>query len=118
MSVQRVLITPDGWRKLRDELQEVHALFQEFIGTYRPALDLEAVSTGEAWYGQRALDRALVDELVTSDEYLASACDEADIFEVSWVQPKKPIERLFGQATLAIGKLIDKLVNRTMGGWK
>ena len=108
--------TEEGREKLRDELHDVHALFQEFIGTYRPALDLEEVSTGEAWYGQRALDRSLVDELVTSDEYLASACEEADIFEVSWVQPKKPIERLFGQATLAIGKLIDKLIDRTTGG--
>lgn len=108
--------TDEGREKLRDELHDVHALFQEFIGTYRPALDLEEVSTGEAWYGQRALDRSLVDELITSDEYLASACDEADIYEVSWVQPKKPIERLFGQATFAFGKLIDKLVDRTMGG--
>ncbi|MDE0420993.1 MAG: protease SohB [Gammaproteobacteria bacterium] len=108
--------TDEGREKLRDELHDIHALFQEFIGTYRPALDLEEVSTGEAWFGQRALDRSLVDELVTSDEYLASACEEADIFEVSWVQPKKPIERLFGQATLAMGKLIDKVVDRTMGG--
>ena len=108
--------TEEGREKLRDELQDVHLLFQEFVGTYRPGVDLESVSTGEAWYGQRALDRALVDELVTSDEYLASACDEADIFEVSWVQPKKPIERLFGQATLAIGKLMDRLLDRTMGG--
>lgn len=108
--------TEEGREKLQGELHDAHALFQEFIGAYRPALDLETVSTGEAWYGQRALDRSLVDELVTSDEYLATACDEADVFEVSWVQPKKPIERLFGQATLAVGKLVDRLVDRTMGG--
>ncbi len=108
--------TDEGREKLRDELHDIHALFQEFVAGYRPGLDLETVSTGEAWYGQRALDRSLVDELVTSDEYLAAACEEADIFEVSWVQPKKPIERLFGQATLSIGKLVDRLVDRTMGG--
>ena len=108
--------TEEGREKLREELHDVHALFQEFVGTYRPALDVESVATGEAWYGQRAMDRSLVDELVTSDEYLASACDEADIFEVSWVQPKKPIERLVGQATLALGKLVDRIVDRTLGG--
>ena len=108
--------TEEGREKLRGELHDAHALFQEFIGNYRPGLDLDTVSTGEAWYGQRAMDRSLVDELVTSDEYLATACDEADIFEVSWVQPKKPIERLIGQTTLAVGKLIDRLVDRTMGG--
>ena len=108
--------TEEGREKLRDELHDAHALFQEFIGSYRSELDVETVSTGEAWYGQRALDRSLVDELVTSDEYLAAACDEADILEVSWVEPKKPIERLLGQTTLAVGKLIDRLVDRTMGG--
>ena len=108
--------TDQGREKLREELHDIHALFQEFIGTYRPGLDIEAVSTGEAWYGQRALDRSLVDELVTSDEYLAAACDESDILEVSWVQPKRPIERLLGQMSAALGKVIDRLVDRTMGG--
>ena len=108
--------TDQGREKLREELHDIHALFQEFIGTYRPGLDIEAVSTGEAWYGQRALDRSLVDELVTSDEYLAAACDESDILEVSWVLPKRPIERLVGQLSRGVGKVIDRLVDRTMGG--
>ena len=108
--------TQQGREKLREELHDIHALFQEFVGTYRPGLDLDAVSTGEAWYGQRALERSLVDELVTSDEYLVSACDEADIFEVSWVQPKRPIERLMGQVAAGVSKAVDRLVERTMGG--
>ena len=108
--------TEEGREKLREELHDVHALFQDFVGAYRPALDLDAVSTGEAWYGQRALDRSLVDELATSDEYLIAASEEADVFEVSWVQPKRPIERLVGQASLGLGRLVDKLVDRTMGG--
>ena len=108
--------TEQGREKLREELADVHALFQEFVGEWRPSLDVEAVSTGEAWYGQRALDRALVDELVTSDEYLARACDRADVFEVAWVQPKPPIERLFGQLSVALGRTIDRLLGRTTGG--
>ena len=93
--------TDEGREKLRDELADVHALFQEYVGSWRPKVDLEQVATGEAWYGQRALDRALVDELITSDEYLARACEDADVFEVSWVQPKRPIDRLLGQAAEA-----------------
>ncbi|MCE2424016.1 MAG: protease SohB [Pseudomonadales bacterium] len=108
--------TEEGREKLREELHDVHALFQDFVGTYRPAVDLDAVSTGEAWYGQRALDRSLVDELATSDEYLMAASAEADVFEVSWVQPKRPIERLVGQASLGLGRLVEKFVDRTMGG--
>lgn len=108
--------TDEGREKLREELHDVHGLFQDFVATYRPSLDLEAVSTGEAWYGQRALDRSLVDELATSDEYLIAASAEADVFEVSWVQPKRPIERLVGQASLGVGRIVEKLVDRTMGG--
>lgn len=108
--------TEEGREKLREELHDVHGLFQDFVATYRPGLDLNAVSTGEAWYGQRALDRSLVDELSTSDEYLIAASEDADVFEVSWVQPKRPIERLVGQASVGLGGLVDKFVDRTMGG--
>lgn len=100
--------TDEGREKLREELADVHALFQEYVGSWRPKVDLEQVATGEAWYGQRALDRALVDELITSDEYLARACEDADVFEVSWVQPKRPIERLLGQAAEAAAGAVGK----------
>ncbi len=112
--------TEEGREKLRQELEDVHALFQEYVGSWRPKVDLEKVATGEAWYGQRALDHALVDELVTSDEYLARACESADVFEVTWQQPKRPIERLLGQAAEAAGgalaRALAALVERTTKG--
>ena len=112
--------TEEGREKLRQELEDVHALFQEYVGAWRPQVDLEKVATGEAWYGQRALDHALVDELVTSDEYLAQACDGADVFEVTWTQPKRPMERLLGQAAEAAGgglaRAIAALLERAAKG--
>ena len=112
--------TEEGREKLRQELEDVHALFQEYVGAWCPKVDLERAATGEAWYGQRALDHALVDELVTSDEYLARACDNADVFEVAWVQPKRPIERLLGQAAQAasgaLARALAALLERTTKG--
>ena len=35
-----------------------------------------------------------MDELVTSDEYIVRACDEADVFEVRYVDKKPLPERL------------------------
>ena len=110
--------TEQGREKLREELEDIHALFQEFVAEWRPGLDLETVSTGEAWYGQRALDRALVDELVTSDEYLARACAEADVFEVAWLEPKRPIERLVGHVSGAVDKTLQRILDRTIGGFR
>ena len=110
--------TEQGRQKLREELEDIHALFKEYVADWRPSLDLDAVSTGEAWYGQRALDRALVDELVTSDEYLASACADAEVLEVAWVEPKRPIERLVGQFSSVIESTLHRLLDRTMGGFR
>ncbi len=102
--------TEEARAKFLEELNDIHVMFQEFVGEFRPALDLEAVSTGEAWAGQRALDRALVDRLVTSDEYLAGACDEADVFEVRWVLPQTPIERAMERFSDGTAKVVERLV--------
>jgi serine protease SohB len=91
--------TEDGRAKLEEELNDVHALFQEFVAENRPQVALPEVATGESWYGTRALERKLVDELITSDAYLCTACEEADVFEVRWVEHKKPIERLLSHLT-------------------
>lgn len=86
--------TDQGRAKFIEELEDVHELFQDFVSTNRPELDMASVATGESWYGSRAIDRRLVDELVTSDEYLMRACDAADVFEVRWIEHKKPIDRV------------------------
>jgi serine protease SohB len=70
--------------KLREELEEVHALFKQVVATNRPALDIEAVATGEHWYGVRALELKLVDAIETSDDYLHRAAGEADLYRLSW----------------------------------
>ena len=89
--------TEKGRAKFLEELEDVHMLFKEFVGDNRPDLDMGIVATGEAWYGQRAIERKLVDEIRTSDEYLMAACDENDVLEVKWVEPRKPVERLLEQ---------------------
>ena len=70
--------------KLREELEEVHALFKQVVKTHRPALDIEAVATGEHWYGSRALELNLVDAVETSDDYLQRAAESADLYRVSY----------------------------------
>src|SRR5690606_30733077 len=62
--------TEEGRRKFIEELEDVHRLFKGFVAAHRPELDLEAVATGETWYGQQAVELNLIDEIATSDEYL------------------------------------------------
>ena len=79
------------------------------MGSRRPGLNLEEIATGEAWYGERALDRKLVDEITTSDEYLFAACQTSDVFHVAWVEHKRPIDRLLGHIEGAFTGVIDRL---------
>ena len=86
--------TDKGREKLTEEIEDIHLLFKEFVTQHRPGLDIDRVATGESWFGQRALDLGLVDELTTSDEYITKACAAADVFEVRYVERKPLPERL------------------------
>ena len=97
--------TEEGREKFRQELEDVHALFQEFVIENRPDLDIEAVATGEAWYGSRALELHLVDELATSDEYISDQCQRHDVYGVAWVEVKKPLERLLDKTNSALDRV-------------
>jgi serine protease SohB len=76
--------TDEDRAKLKDELEDVHTLFKDVVGRYRENLDLEKVATGEHWYGTRALELGLVDELKTSDELLAELAKDRDLYRVSY----------------------------------
>ncbi len=104
--------TAEGRQKFIADLEDLHALFQEFLADKRPGLDLEKVATGEAWYGQRALDLNLVDEIQTSDEYLMNRCAETDVFEVRWRSPQKPLEKMLSQVENSVERLLGQLFRR------
>ncbi len=86
--------TDSGREKFLEDLQDTHDLFKQFVLEHRPAVDIDKIATGEVWFGLRAQDVALVDDLQTSDEYLVSRSKQADVFEVAYVLKKKLHQRL------------------------
>ena len=86
-------VTDEDRDKLREELEDVHTLFREMVAKHRPQLDLKRVGTGEHWYGTRALELGLVDELGTSDDWLGRLVDEADVWKVEWRRHKRLVEK-------------------------
>ncbi|MBI4005218.1 MAG: protease SohB [Gammaproteobacteria bacterium] len=89
--------------KLKEELEEAHQLFKDFILENRNKVEIAKIATGEHWYGKRALDLNLVDELRTSDDYLSAAATDADIYEIDYIR-KKPLS----EKIISIGiKLFD-----------
>lgn len=97
--------TEEGREKFIEELEDVHALFQEFVVGNRPDLDIETVATGEAWYGSRARSLGLVDELATSDEYLTRCCEDREVYQVQWVEHQKAIDKILGK----VNTLVDNV---------
>ena len=101
--------TEKGREKFTQDIEDIHVLFKEFVAQHRPQLKIEEVATGEIWFGQRALDKALVDELVTSDEYIVNACEECEVFEVKYKEKKSLPEKL--------GSALQSAIDTTLLKW-
>ncbi|AUI86447.1 protease SohB [Vibrio azureus] len=98
--------------KFKQELEETHELFKQFIRERRPSLELEKVATGEHWFGTQAKALGLVDEISTSDDLITSACKEKTVLAVQYVQKKKITDKLAGVAGKAVDNVILKMAER------
>jgi len=81
--------------KLKEELEETHVLFKQFVKDNRDKVDIDKIATGEHWYGSQALALGLVDEIITSDDYLSAATIDADIYAIKYVRKKPLLEKIF-----------------------
>lgn len=86
--------TEAGRAKLREELEEIHARFRDFVQGRRAQLDMEKAATGEAWLGSQALELGLVDELATSDDIIRAACARGRVLQVSYQRKMTLPERV------------------------
>ena len=99
--------TDEDRAKLKQELEDVHDLFKAAVSTYRPDLDLDKIATGEHWYGTRAIELGLVDEIKTSDELLAELAKDMDLYRVAY-KIRQPLQkRLMANLDRALDKVDD-----------
>lgn len=104
--------TDEGRQKFREELNETHHLFKDFVKEMRPSLDIEQVATGEHWYGTQAQEKGLVDEVGTSDELLLGLMENREVISVRYTQRKKMMDRFTGSAAESADKLMMRLWQR------
>ena len=100
--------TDKGSEKFIEELEETHQLFKDYVSERRPQVDIDKIATGEIWYGSKALEMALVDDIQTSDEYLVACIQQAQVYEVAYVQKKKLHQRLGIAAEESADRLLLK----------
>lgn len=104
--------TEKGREKFQEDLENIHRLFKQFVSRYRPVLNVDEVATGEVWFGTEALQKALADEIRTSDEYISQRIRQADVFEVHFHRPKKLQDRLSSTMSAALDRLLLTWVSR------
>ena len=100
--------TDKGREKFKQDMEDTHVLFKDFVSSQRTELDIAEVSTGEIWYGQKALEKNLVDELKTSDEYIYDKADNAELIQVTYEIKKG----LAGKVGLAAETAVDNTLLR------
>jgi len=106
--------TDTARKKFKQELEETHDLFKQFIKDNRPSLDIDKVATGEHWYGTQAIDLGLIDKIQTSDDYIVSAIENNDVYEIAY-EVKKPLaERLSFSVHSAIEKGIQAVWQKSL----
>lgn len=98
-----------GREKFQQSLDETHQLFKEFVQTMRPCLDIEAIATGEYWYGKQALEKKLVDKIATSDEFIIDNIKQRQLISVRFSQPRSVIDRFTKSATEALSRKLTLL---------
>ncbi|MBU2897979.1 protease SohB [Vibrio hepatarius] len=98
--------------KFKQELEDTHDLFKDFIRERRPSLELEKVATGEHWFGIRAHELGLVDEVRTSDDIVVAACKDKTVLSIRYVEKKKLTSKLAGIAGEAADNVLLKLIDR------
>ena len=92
-------VTDEGKQKLQDDLTAIHEAFKQLIKDGRPDVDIEEVATGEYWLASKAKEKGLVDEIMTSDDYLCSKLDDCEIIEIKTEIEQNRLERLLEGGT-------------------
>ena len=86
--------TDEGREKFQSELEDVHVMFKEFVSQNRENVDIDAVATGQYWYGSKAKELHLVDTIQTSDDFLMTANESFAIFTLKYASKKTVAQKL------------------------
>ncbi|MEH6451542.1 MAG: protease SohB [Psychromonas sp.] len=100
-----------GRDKFKQELQETHDLFKQFVSLHRRQIDIDKVATGEHWYGLQAIERDLVDSISTSDDYLLSQLENRHIIQLKYTARTKLTDKIAHAASISVENSLLKFMN-------
>jgi len=105
--------TDEGRSKFKEDIEDIHVLFKDFVSHQRPVVDIKKVSTGEYWFGVRALELDLVDELKTSDDFILEKVKESKLYKVVRKKKKGLSEKFSGFLQAVMDKSLNVWWSKT-----
>ena len=102
-------ITNKGKAKVKEDVENIHQIFKDWVKTYRPSVEIDTIATGETWVGSQAKDRYMVDDIKTSDECVIEACETSDVYEIKF-EIKKPLQ-------VRLASLLEESAHRLISRW-
>ncbi|MBU3022964.1 protease SohB [Aestuariibacter sp. A3R04] len=104
--------TEEGREKFKQDLQSIHKQFKDWVQSQREKLNIDQVATGEVWLGSEALEKGLVDELMTSDDYIMSHHPAREIYAVKYSTKKNMAEKLGISVSTAVERSVTGLLSK------
>lgn len=102
----------EGRAKFKEEIEEIHVLFKDFVQSQRPDMDIDKVATGEYWPGIKAKSLGLIDDITTSDDYILSHYPAREIFSVKYAVKENVAEKLGMSAANIVERVFMKSMSK------
>jgi serine protease SohB len=100
-------ITPAGREHFREKLEDTHGAFKAHVARCRPGVDIGRIANGDTWLASEAVALGLVDEILTGDELLFRARDNARLYEVTTEVKKTLMQQIVGGFGAAARRAAD-----------
>ena len=104
--------TDKAREKFKEDLKDVHVLFKDFVKSHRDIVDVDTVANGDIWYGQKAKEQNLVDELMTSDDYLLEKTKSSEVYLITREKKKNLAQKLGLAAKAGVAQGVEAAVEK------
>lgn len=118
-------VTDEDYKKTKEQVEDIHRMFKDFVHKSRPQLNIDDVATGEIWFGNDAIKVGLCDDIATVDDIMTQFVDnEWNVYELEYKKPlleKRDITRFIpsgdDDAEVEAGTTNDKNIWERAARW-
>ena len=103
--------TDKAREKFQQDIQEIHDLFKNYVSDHRPNLEIATVANGDVWLGTKAKEQGLVDEVMTSDEYIIEKISTTKVYEIKFKGHQTFMQKIGMAVSLTFEMTLEKIIN-------